>query len=333
MEKESPPDDGLHTETASSTATDATPTVTDAPPTATDATPISGIDDVDGTKSETEHEVPGDEEVNSGNDSDNVVGQDSKLATNNTVGDQNTVSPDSTGTAERGTAVVQSDAEPDDQRSLVKGDTSIEETAGSTHTSLHPTAEEEEDQVVGPETLSGLPQPDEVTMEQEITEMLPEKTGEVSLVRTPGITPPTSSDNKATLHVSPVDTNDHNSVQKLAKDSPKTSSGGEHVARLQLSSGGADSAGQSGSGDVVVVTGGCGFLGQHVVKMLQERAPHVTEIRVLDVKEFVQRLGESHVYQIHCRGKDVGCVMIHCYYTVNPLCRFSLFLSLVFTFF
>ena len=45
-------------------------------------------------------------------------------------------------------------------------------------------------------------------------------------------------------------------------------------------------------GDVVVVTGGCGFLGQHIVKLLQTRATHVKEVRILDLKPFTQRLGE-----------------------------------------
>lgn len=34
--------------------------------------------------------------------------------------------------------------------------------------------------------------------------------------------------------------------------------------------------------DIVTVTGGSGFLGQHIVKMLQERTDYVSEIRVLD---------------------------------------------------
>ncbi|XP_059149046.1 3 beta-hydroxysteroid dehydrogenase type 7-like [Physella acuta] len=43
-------------------------------------------------------------------------------------------------------------------------------------------------------------------------------------------------------------------------------------------------------GDIVVVTGGCGFLGQHIVKMLQLRATHVSEIWVYDVNPFQQKL-------------------------------------------
>ncbi|CAG2253676.1 unnamed protein product [Mytilus edulis] len=35
--------------------------------------------------------------------------------------------------------------------------------------------------------------------------------------------------------------------------------------------------------DIITVTGGSGFLGQHIVKMLQERTNYVSEIRVLDL--------------------------------------------------
>ncbi|KAH9525620.1 3 beta-hydroxysteroid dehydrogenase/Delta 5--_4-isomerase type 3 [Bulinus truncatus] len=46
----------------------------------------------------------------------------------------------------------------------------------------------------------------------------------------------------------------------------------------------------SGEGDIVVVTGGSGFLGQHIVKLIHERAPHVSEILVYDVMPFEQKL-------------------------------------------
>ncbi|XP_062582552.1 3 beta-hydroxysteroid dehydrogenase/Delta 5--_4-isomerase type 1-like [Saccostrea cucullata] len=42
--------------------------------------------------------------------------------------------------------------------------------------------------------------------------------------------------------------------------------------------------------DRIVVTGGAGFLGQHIVKILQERADYVKEIRVLDLKPFIKQL-------------------------------------------
>ena len=48
----------------------------------------------------------------------------------------------------------------------------------------------------------------------------------------------------------------------------------------------------SGShGDVVLVTGGAGFLGQHIVKLLQERTSDVREIRVFDRIPYENHLG------------------------------------------
>lgn len=38
--------------------------------------------------------------------------------------------------------------------------------------------------------------------------------------------------------------------------------------------------------------GGSGFLGQHIVKLLQEKDPKVREIRVLDLKPYVNHLGK-----------------------------------------
>jgi len=40
----------------------------------------------------------------------------------------------------------------------------------------------------------------------------------------------------------------------------------------------------------ILVTGGNGFLGQHVVKHLQEKADWVTDIRVLDLQPFEKQL-------------------------------------------
>ncbi len=45
--------------------------------------------------------------------------------------------------------------------------------------------------------------------------------------------------------------------------------------------------------EVVLVTGGAGFLGQHVVKLLQERGENIKEIRVFDIKPYEDKLGEA----------------------------------------
>ena len=47
----------------------------------------------------------------------------------------------------------------------------------------------------------------------------------------------------------------------------------------------------------VLVTGGSGFLGQHVVGLLQTRAPHITEIRVIDVVAYENKLGNDHHFR------------------------------------
>ena len=44
-------------------------------------------------------------------------------------------------------------------------------------------------------------------------------------------------------------------------------------------------------GDVILVTGASGFLGQHIVKLLHQRATQVKEIRVLDTRPFKKSLG------------------------------------------
>ena len=49
---------------------------------------------------------------------------------------------------------------------------------------------------------------------------------------------------------------------------------------------------QETEGQVALVTGGSGFLGQHIVKLLHERAPQIKEIRIFDIKPYKQILGE-----------------------------------------
>lgn len=44
--------------------------------------------------------------------------------------------------------------------------------------------------------------------------------------------------------------------------------------------------------EVVLVTGSSGFLGQHVVKLLQEHDKTVKEIRLFDIKPYENNLSE-----------------------------------------
>lgn len=38
--------------------------------------------------------------------------------------------------------------------------------------------------------------------------------------------------------------------------------------------------------------GGAGFLGQHIVRLIEERDPTVKEIRIVDLKPYENRLGK-----------------------------------------
>ncbi|XP_070579309.1 3 beta-hydroxysteroid dehydrogenase/Delta 5--_4-isomerase type 3-like [Ptychodera flava] len=62
----------------------------------------------------------------------------------------------------------------------------------------------------------------------------------------------------------------------------------------------------SAKGDIVLVTGAAGFLGQHVVKILLERGEDVREIRTFDIREFQWFKGMEVVNPdidlIHIRG-------------------------------
>ncbi|KAK3084989.1 hypothetical protein FSP39_022470 [Pinctada imbricata] len=58
---------------------------------------------------------------------------------------------------------------------------------------------------------------------------------------------------------------------------------------------------------VVVVTGGSGFVGQHVIKHLQLHAPFVTEIRVLDIAPYTQKLkGFTQKIPVHSHVSDIN---------------------------
>ena len=49
---------------------------------------------------------------------------------------------------------------------------------------------------------------------------------------------------------------------------------------------------QHREGQVALVTGSSGFLGQHLVKLLHEKAPQFKEIRTFDIKPYKQKLGK-----------------------------------------
>ena len=45
-------------------------------------------------------------------------------------------------------------------------------------------------------------------------------------------------------------------------------------------------------GDTILVTGGAGFLGQHIISLLQTKVENIKEIRVLDLKQYENKLGK-----------------------------------------
>ncbi|XP_050092921.1 3 beta-hydroxysteroid dehydrogenase type 7 [Anopheles aquasalis] len=50
--------------------------------------------------------------------------------------------------------------------------------------------------------------------------------------------------------------------------------------------------------EIVLVTGGAGFYGQHLIRLLQERDPKVSEIRVLDLNPYENRLGHTECKKV-----------------------------------
>lgn len=64
-------------------------------------------------------------------------------------------------------------------------------------------------------------------------------------------------------------------------------------------------------GDTVLVTGGNGFLGQHVISQLHQRAHHIKEIRVLDLWPYVKKLGMSSLVINHTEKKFAILYCMH----------------------
>ena len=48
-------------------------------------------------------------------------------------------------------------------------------------------------------------------------------------------------------------------------------------------------------GDTILVTGGAGFLGQHIISLLQTKVENIKEIRVLDLKQYENKLGKHKI--------------------------------------
>ncbi|CAG7822866.1 unnamed protein product [Allacma fusca] len=57
--------------------------------------------------------------------------------------------------------------------------------------------------------------------------------------------------------------------------------------------------------DVILITGGSGFLGQHIIRVLQERANGIKEIRVVDVVPFVQKLAYAVKFPLKFYSSDI----------------------------
>ncbi|EDW25682.1 GL12862 [Drosophila persimilis] len=71
-----------------------------------------------------------------------------------------------------------------------------------------------------------------------------------------------------------------------------------------MSSSSSSNSGSGGAGDVVLVTGGSGFLGQHLIKQLLERRKElgIREVRSLDIVPYKNNIGhpETSILRTFC---------------------------------
>lgn len=71
---------------------------------------------------------------------------------------------------------------------------------------------------------------------------------------------------------------------------------------------------------IVLVTGGSGFLGQHVVKHLDMFCDDITEIRVLDIRPYKKNLGNKRFkFYIKCTWQSHYHTFIHLYFELHLL--------------
>lgn len=67
----------------------------------------------------------------------------------------------------------------------------------------------------------------------------------------------------------------------------------------------------------VLVTGGCGFLGQHVVKHLQLYGENIKEIRILDFVSFERKLGKLLIkWQRHWSEEKTSSLAFMRFYAI-----------------
>ena len=78
----------------------------------------------------------------------------------------------------------------------------------------------------------------------------------------------------------------------------------------------------------ILVTGASGFLGQHVVKLLQEKDPRVKEIRCLDLKPYENKLGKwgfllSSPFPFFSISVDFICTFVQAALISTRQCAFT----------